>query len=134
MLLTGAMPAVPNIAWPLLDVRDAADAHVVALTHPAAGNERFLLGGPFMTLLEIAQVLREAFPEYSANLPTVRVPSEPLKAAADTDPEVRTFLRDLDFDGRMASDKAAQTLGWRTRDYRKTIEDTGRRLIELGLS
>ena len=42
-----------------VDVRDVADLHIRAMTHPAARSERFLaVSGDFMSMLEIAKVLK----------------------------------------------------------------------------
>jgi dihydroflavonol-4-reductase len=34
-LLAGAIPAVPNIGWNVVDVRDVAELHIIAMTSPA---------------------------------------------------------------------------------------------------
>ena len=50
-LMDRQMPAVPRIGFGLVDVRDTADLHLLAMTSPAANGERFLaVAGPSMTL------------------------------------------------------------------------------------
>ena len=52
---------MPNISFPVADVRDVADAHRRAMTHPAASGERFIVccdGAP-ITMLYAAYVLRD---------------------------------------------------------------------------
>ena len=50
-LMDRHMPAVPRIGLGLVDVRDTADLHVLAMTNPAASGERFLaVAGPSVTL------------------------------------------------------------------------------------
>ena len=41
--MSGEMPAIPELKFGMVDVRDCAQAHVRAATEPDAANERFLL-------------------------------------------------------------------------------------------
>lgn len=41
-LLAGQVPAVPNVGWNVVDVRDIAELHILAMTSPAAAGQRFL--------------------------------------------------------------------------------------------
>jgi nucleoside-diphosphate-sugar epimerase len=57
-LMDGAVPGCPKVSFGVVDVRDVADLHLRAMTHPAAKGERFLaVAGDFLTMLDIAQVL-----------------------------------------------------------------------------
>ena len=58
-LMDGAMPGCPRLYFGVVDVRDVADLHIRAMTHPAAKGERFLaVAGDFMSILDIAKVLK----------------------------------------------------------------------------
>jgi nucleoside-diphosphate-sugar epimerase len=46
-LMDGSLLGLPRFGWPLVDVRDIADLHVRAMTHPAAAGQRFIGGGSF---------------------------------------------------------------------------------------
>jgi nucleoside-diphosphate-sugar epimerase len=41
-LMDGALPGCPQLYFGIVDVRDVADLHIRAMTHPAAKGERFL--------------------------------------------------------------------------------------------
>ena len=59
-MLDGGMPALPNMCVPVVDVRDVAAAHVLAMEAPEAAGERFLLSaGPVMSFKEIATILND---------------------------------------------------------------------------
>ena len=59
-MLDGAIPGCPKLLLGVVDVRDTVDLHIRAMTHPAAKGERFLaVAGDFMSILEIAKVLKE---------------------------------------------------------------------------
>jgi dihydroflavonol-4-reductase len=60
-LLTAGVAQMANFSFPVADVRDIADMHVRAMTHPGAANERFITcsdGGP-ITMGHAAYILRE---------------------------------------------------------------------------
>jgi nucleoside-diphosphate-sugar epimerase len=60
-LLIDPRASMPNISFPVADVRDVADMHVRAMTHHAAAGERFIVccdGGP-ITMLQAAYILRD---------------------------------------------------------------------------
>jgi nucleoside-diphosphate-sugar epimerase len=58
-MMDGAMPGAPRLYFGVVDVRDVADLHLRAMTDPAAKGERFLaVAGDFMSMLEIATVLK----------------------------------------------------------------------------
>ena len=50
-LMDGALPGCPKLYFGVVDVRDVADLHLRAMTHPAAKGERFLaVAGDFMSM------------------------------------------------------------------------------------
>lgn len=62
-LLDGSLRAPPHLELDVVDVRDVASAHVTALTHPAAADERFLVvNEPLWYDTDIAPIVRDAVP------------------------------------------------------------------------
>ena len=61
-MLDGTMTVVPRQRFGVADVRDVADAHIRAMTTPAAAGKRFLVlaDGPTISYLQLAQILRGA--------------------------------------------------------------------------
>ena len=60
-LLHVGVTQMANLSFPVVDVRDIADIHVRAMTHPRAAGERFIAccdGGP-ITLGDAARILHE---------------------------------------------------------------------------
>ena len=53
-LLSGKLPGTPRVGFGIVDVRDVASAHVLAMTNPAAAGERFLVADKFMWFSEVA--------------------------------------------------------------------------------
>jgi nucleoside-diphosphate-sugar epimerase len=70
-MITGKMKSglTPSGVYIWVDVRDVADAHVFALEKPDAGNKRFFVTEGYFSNGEIAQIIKEEFPEYKDKLP-----------------------------------------------------------------
>ena len=47
-----------------VDVRDVADLHVAALETPSAAGERYLATAGYMPFKQIAEILREVYPQW----------------------------------------------------------------------
>ncbi|SDY99327.1 SDR family oxidoreductase [Herbiconiux ginsengi] len=77
-MLAGALPALPPLWIPVVDVRDVARAHLLAMTASGAAGERILLSnGPALALTEIAALLRERLGAAAARVPSESMPGDP---------------------------------------------------------
>jgi nucleoside-diphosphate-sugar epimerase len=121
-MLGGAMPVVPNLFIPVVDVRDVASAHVMAMTNPAAAGERFLLSnGRSLSLKEIGAVIRDALGNAAKRVPTRALPDVVVRIAARFNAEMRPFVSDLGYAKNTSNEKARQVLGWAPREPRDAI-------------
>jgi dihydroflavonol-4-reductase len=127
-LLNRAMPALPHLGWNIVDVRDEARLHVLALEQPAAAGERYNGSGTFLWYRDIARILRDGLPGAS-RVPTRELPSLLVRLAARRDPHLAMIVDELGVTRDVDSSKARSHLGWTTRDVRTTILDTARALI-----
>lgn len=133
-LLTGTVPGSPNLSFGVVDVRDVADLHIRAMTHPAARGERFLAtGGSFMLIRDIARVLKERMGAAGKKVPTRQLPNWLVRLAALRDPAVKQILPELGKFKNGTSDKARQLLGWTPRSSEEAILATAQSLLRLGL-
>jgi nucleoside-diphosphate-sugar epimerase len=131
-LLTGSMPGLLRIGFPIVDVRDVADMHIRAMTAPEAAGERFLATGPFMWIEEVAAVLRERLGARAAKVPKGRAPSFVVRAMAMFDPGVRTIANELDLERHPTWAKAERLLGWKPRSNEEAIIDCAESLLSVG--
>ena len=70
-MMDGSIPGCPRLYFGVVDVRDVADLHIRAMTHPAAKGERFLaVAGDFMSMLDIAKVLKSRMGAAAKRVPT----------------------------------------------------------------
>ena len=60
-LMTGQFRGIPRFGFSVVDVRDAAQAHLLAMTKPAAKDQRFIVGGSFFWLRDLVAVLAASF-------------------------------------------------------------------------
>lgn len=110
-LLNGSLPAAARIPLIAVDVRDVAELHVKAMTAPDAGGQRFPLGNGTYTLLEMAEILRPAFPDHATKLPRFEVPDWVARLAAFADADMRDNLGELGTNKRTEALDARSLLG-----------------------
>jgi nucleoside-diphosphate-sugar epimerase len=133
-MLDGALPGSPRLSLGVVDVRDLADLHLRAMTHLAAMGQRFLaVAGDFMTMQEIAQLLKARMDEAAARVPTRALPDWLTRMVALVDPLVQQFVPELGKVQNATSAKARRVLGWRPRSREDSIVATAESLIRLGL-
>lgn len=61
-ILQGRDLMVPNIGFPIVDVRNIAQMHVRALTTPASIGRRFIGAERFMWMVDLARILKQEYP------------------------------------------------------------------------
>jgi nucleoside-diphosphate-sugar epimerase len=116
-MLDGTMAVVPRQRFGVADVRDVADAHIRAMTAPAAAGKRFLVlaDGPTISWLQLAQILRDRLGPLAERVPAAEAPEDEL-------PELVIH-----------NERAKSVLGWRPRPAETTIVETAESLRDLGL-
>ena len=128
------MPGCPRIYFGVVDVRDVADLHLRAMTHPAAQGERFVaVSGGLMSMLDIAKVLRQRLGEVAKHVPTRELPNWLVRIAALFDRTMRPLLPLLDNTRRATSLKAERVLGWSPRLPAEAIVATAESLVRFGI-
>lgn len=133
-LLDGSMPGCPDLSFGAVDVRDVADLHLKCMTDPAARGERFLaVAGDFVTMREIAQMLKEGASDIASKVPTRSLPSWLMRVVGLFDSQVKGILPELGKRKNASNEKARRMLGWAPRSPREAVLATARSLSELGL-
>ena len=133
-LLDGSVPGLAKLTFGAVDVRDVADLHVRAMTHPAANGERFLaVAGDFMTMVELARVLKDRLGPLAKRVPLRELPNWVLRVVALGDATVRQVVPELGKFKNATSAKAQRVLGWAPRSREDAVAATGESLARLGL-
>lgn len=132
--LLDGQPGCAKINSGFVDVRDVADLHLRAMTHPAAAGQRFLaISGESMWMVEVAEVLRRRLGAAAAKVPTRVLPNWLVRLAALKEPAMRGIVPLLGVNMNATSAKAERLLGWAPRSREQAIVATAESLIRLGL-
>ena len=133
-LMLGAVPGSPRLSFGVIDVRDVADLHIRAMTHPAAKGERFLgVAGDFMLIHDIAKVLKHRMGEAGKKVPIRQLPNWLVRVAALRDPVVKQILPELGKIKNGTGAKARRLLGWTPRSSEEAIIASAESLLDLNL-
>jgi nucleoside-diphosphate-sugar epimerase len=134
-LMDGSVPACPRLYFGVVDVRDVADLHIRAMTHPAAKGERFLaVAGDCMSILDIAKVLRRRMGVSAGKVPRFQLPDWLVRIAAIRNSAVKQILPELGKKKNSTNEKARRVLGWTPRSNEACIVACGESLVRLGIS
>jgi dihydroflavonol-4-reductase len=133
-LLDGSMPGCPKLSFGIVDVRDVARLHQLVMTHPAAAGERFLaIAGHFMSIHEIASLLRSRMGDAAGRVPTRILPNWLLRLSALFDSSIAQIVPELGKAKDATGEKATRILGWNPRPREEAIIATAESLVSLGL-
>ncbi len=126
--------AAPRLYFGVVDVRDVADLHIRAMTDPAAKGERFLaVAGDFMSIQDIAKVLKARMGDAARRVPTRQIPNWLVRLSALRDPAIRQITPELGKRKNATNAKAKRLLGWSPRSNEEAIVATAESLVRLGL-
>jgi nucleoside-diphosphate-sugar epimerase len=132
--LSGGVPGLPKTSFGIVDVRDVADLHLRAMTAPAARGERFLaVAGDFMTLPDMATVLKSRLGAAADGVPTRVLPNWMVRLAAWFDPSLRDVAHRLGHPMNASHEKARRVLGWQPRSPEDSLVATAASLIDFNL-
>lgn len=132
-LLTRALPALPYISFPCVDVRDVAAAHIQALTAEGAVGERHILVENSYWIRDLAQAMQAEFAQHGYAIPTSTLPYPVLWLVSWFD---RTLASIVSRVGKIATynTRAARSnLNLSFRSSTDAIVDFGYSVIENGI-
>ncbi|MBB5058460.1 dihydroflavonol-4-reductase [Granulicella aggregans] len=133
-LLDGAVPACPRLSFGVVDVRDVADIHLRAMTHPAAKGERFLaLAGGALSLIQVARILKEHMGVAGRRVPTGEMPDWIVRFLAHFVSDMKMIAPEVGKQKNISNEKARSILGWTPRSNEEAIIATAESLQRLGL-
>lgn len=134
-LLTGGVPMIPNVGFSIVDVRDVAMLHVLALEARAEAirDERFAASTEFFWMADVARVLREQLGSDARKVPSRRMPDFVLKLMALASRDIRQLAAEVGSKKVVSGQHAKDVLGWTTIPPEQTIVDTARSLIAQGI-
>ncbi len=133
-MLAGRLPGFPDLWLPIVDVRDVARAHVLAMTAPRAAGQRILIsGGPAIPMKRIGAILKEHLGDagqagtHPRHPGLRRPPRRPVQRGVPPD-RPRPRLRQ-----KVSGDKARDLLGLAPRDPEQAIVAAAESMIHKSL-
>jgi nucleoside-diphosphate-sugar epimerase len=133
-MMDGALPAVPRVTFGVVDVRDVADLHLLAMTDPEAAGERFLaVASDFVSMRDIGLVLKRRLGDAARRAPTRELPDWLLRIVALFDKSVGQIVPELGKRKSATNEKARRVLGWSPRSSEEAVVATAESLVRLGL-
>ena len=132
-MVNGTMPFCPRLYFGVVDVRDVADLHLRAMTHPSAKGERFLAtGGETLSVLEIARLLRSRLaPAVASRIPTRELPDWLVRLIGRFNPALGQLAPQLGKIRRSTNSKARRVLAWSPRSNEEALVATAESLLRL---
>jgi dihydroflavonol-4-reductase len=132
--LINGMPGCPRLYFGVVDVRDVADMHVRAMTHPAAKGERFIaVSGNAMSMLDIARALKGRLGDAAKKVPTRQLPDWLVRLLGRFSASVRPLVPLLGNIRNATSAKAERDLGWQPRTPEDAVVATAESLLKFGI-
>ena len=133
MFLQGKYPGAPRMSIAVVDVRDVARMHRLALETPAPGGGRYLGSAATQWMIDIARALRRHLGEAARKVPTRELPNWAVRLAALYDPGARLAVPELGRFVPVDTSRTRQELGMEFIPADEAVAAMGRSLIELGL-
>lgn len=132
-LLARDTPGSPRVGWSVVDVRDLATAHRLAMEVPEAAGNRYICSGEHLWMGEMARILAEEFDSLGFRVPTRGLPDWLVRTIAVFDKGLRLAVPTLGRTERLSAEKARRELGWTMRPIRETVVDTADSLLAYGI-
>lgn len=126
MMLKGT--PIPNVIYPVVDVRDLADLHILAMESPASNGERFIAQSEEITMPEIAMLLKSSYP--NKKISTMLIPNFVINAMAKFQSPMKVLNTMIGLKYHNDTSKAKHVLNWKPRSAKKTVLDTAEYLIK----
>jgi dihydroflavonol-4-reductase len=128
-LLDGSAMAIPRLGFEIVDVRDVAAAHLLAMTSTEAEGQRFIVSGEQLWLGDIADILRTHLGDKASSVPSATLTDDEFRSIAKQSPDLVDLLPLLGRELEHSSARAQGVLGWRSRPAAATVVDSARCLL-----
>ena len=92
-LLSAKDPALPDVSFSIVDVKDVATLHVLSLDLAETAGQRYIAAAGALTFIEMAKVLKTAYPK--RKIVTRQAPKFLLQVLALFDGQIKSILPSL---------------------------------------
>lgn len=129
--MDGSTPAIPKIGFDMVDVRSVADLHIKAMETAEVAGERFVGSSGFLSFKEVADILREKYPD--RKIPKKILPNFAVKMFSNFDTTLKPILIDLGVERKVDNSKAKKMLNWQPISNKEAVISCAESAIKQGL-
>ena len=129
-MINGSVPGTPKIHIGIVDVRDVASAHILAMESSGANGERIIVSEKELWVHEVAAILRDAG---FNKTPKVVFPKWLMKIVALFRQDLALMIPMIGKRRDVSSSKARELLGWKPMKAELSIIDTAQQLKDFDL-
>ena len=131
-LLTGKMPGIPKLLMGVVDVRDVARAHLLALENPNSNGNRYLLSEKTMWILDVAHILQNEFKPQGYKVTTNTIGKCPLRLFSLVNKQAKSILKYTGLSYKLDNSKSINELGMIYMPTEKSIVEMAYCMIDMG--
>ena len=125
---------IPDLYMGIIDVRDAAAAHIAAMEKPeVAGNRYLLIGNKTFSLKQLAQILEGEFKSQGYNIPQKEIPKAGIWLAKFFNADAKRLYPMIGKQLHWSNGRMKGELGIQPCPLEDTAIDMAYSVIELGL-
>lgn len=130
-ILDGKMPAMPKIAFEIVDVRSVAQLLVDVIEKEHAAGNRFMASSGHMTMKQLANVLKLNYKD--KKIKNFEMPNFLSRFIALFEPSLKPILLDLGITRKIDASKAKRVLGWKPISKEDAILDCAESVLNIGI-
>ncbi|GFN91263.1 NADPH-dependent aldehyde reductase ari1-like isoform x2 [Plakobranchus ocellatus] len=131
-LMNGDVPMLPKFYFPLVDVRDVADAHVRCLEVEEAAGKRFILYAENIFYPELGRWLSEEFKSQGYKVSTRQMPNPLMKLFSAFSSPLRLMRTMGENKIDISNARLREILGVTPIEIKKSVNEMAYALIEIG--
>jgi len=133
-LLNNKMPALPDVAIAMVDVRDVAAAHIAAMEKSEAAGNRYILSNRTISFKEYAQIVGDEFRPQGYKIASKNMPKVVMWVGKFFDSGIKQMYSSLGKNVQVSNERMVNELGVQPRPIKESIIDTCYSLIDFGLA
>ncbi len=131
--LRGKYPGCPCLSLPVVDVRDVAHVHRMALESGAPSGARYLATSGAVWFKDLMSPIKDKLGIRARKVPTRELPDFMVKLEAIFDPASRPVVPDLGIEYRIDNAATCKALGVQFRPHTESGPAMAESLLQLGL-
>jgi nucleoside-diphosphate-sugar epimerase len=133
LFLKRKYPAIPQTAFPTVDIRDLSELHMRAMTLAAAGGRRLLGCSDTLSMPEMASIMRNELGTAGKRVPTMVLPDLLIRLMAMFDPSMKNLIPDIGVKPIADAAYVTALTGVKFRSAREAVIAAGESLVKLGI-